>query len=201
MTWSDREGWCSIVLCDDSRVVDEKEREVGWRWKRCGGLWVDLRNQGYNLPDWVGSPHIGVITHQIRNCTWCIGEGKLTCTGNSLKSQFLTMISPICSHLSLSCPQFYHHIRIQSLVIALYLSMPWSSVNTEYRIHWVQHTPSTPYTEYSIHQVQHTLSTAYIVYCIIRRSTVFHSQPVSHLWEDNVILNYLHSDNYQVTNK
>jgi len=41
--------------------------------------------------------------------------------------------------------------------------MPWSSVNTEY----------------SIHRVQHSLSTAYTAYCIISRSTVSRSQPVS----------------------
>jgi len=44
--------------------------------------------------------------------------------------------------------------------------MPWSGVNTEYSIHWVQHTPSTACTEYSIHRVQHSLSTAYTAYCI-----------------------------------
>jgi hypothetical protein len=49
-------------------------------------------------------PHIGVITH------W-IGDGKLTRTLNSVKSLFLMMISPIPSHLSLSCPHFYHHLR------------------------------------------------------------------------------------------
>jgi len=39
--------------------------------------------------------------------------------------------------------------------------MPWSGVNTEYRIHQVQHTQSTAYIKYSIHQVQHRPSTAY----------------------------------------
>jgi len=33
--------------------------------------------------------------------------------------------------------------------------MPWSWVNTEYSIHQVPHTPSTPDTEYSIHRVQY----------------------------------------------
>jgi len=41
--------------------------------------------------------------------------------------------------------------------------MPWSRVNTEYSIHWVQHTPSTAYTEYSINR-----SPAYTEYCIQR---------------------------------
>ena len=36
-----------------------------------------------------------------------------------------------------------------------------STAYTEYRIHWVQHTPSTAYTEYSIHRIQHTPSPAY----------------------------------------
>jgi len=78
---------------------------------------------------------------------------------------------------SLSRPKLYHHLRTRSQVIALYLSMPWSRVNTEYSIHpgtayteysihRVQHTPSTAYTEYSIHPVQHTPSTAYTQYNI-----------------------------------
>jgi len=76
------------------------------------------------------------------------------------------MICPISSHLSLSRPQLYDHLRTPSKFIPLYLSMPWSRVNTEYSIHRVQHTPSTAYTEYSIHRVQHTPSTAYTDYCI-----------------------------------
>jgi len=64
--------------------------------------------------------------------------------------------------------------------------MTLSAEYTEYSIHRVQHTPSTAYTEYSIHRVQHTLSTAYTACCIIPRSTVSRSQPVSHLSADYV---------------
>ena len=49
------------------------------------------------------------------------------------------MISPISSDLSLSCAQLYHHLRTWSQVIHLYLSMPWSWLDTEYCIHQVQH--------------------------------------------------------------
>jgi len=52
-------------------------------------------------------------------------------------------ITPLPSHLSLSFPQFYHHLRTRSQVMPLYLSMPWSRVNAEYSIHRVPHTPST----------------------------------------------------------
>ena len=51
------------------------------------------------------------------------------------------MISPISSDLSLSCAQLYHHLRTRSNVIPLYLSVPWSSLNTEYSVHQVQHHP------------------------------------------------------------
>jgi len=76
-----------------------------------------------------------------------------------------------------------------------------STAYTEYSIHRVQHTPSTAYTEYNIHRVTHTLSTTYTAYCIIPRSTVSRSQPVSHLWADHVVLNSLHSHNYELTNE
>jgi len=68
-------------------------------------------------------PRIGVITLQIGTRTCCIRDVKLTCLQNSLKSQFLMMISPTSSHLSLSRPQLYYHLRTRSEVIALYLSM------------------------------------------------------------------------------
>ena len=61
-----------------------------------------------------------------------------------------------------------------------------STAYTEYSIYQVQHTLCTAYTESSIQHVQHILSTAYTTYCIIPRSTVSHSQPVSHLWADHV---------------
>jgi len=52
--WRYRESWLNFVFCDDSRVVDEKETDGRWRWEQYGGLQVDMRNQGYDLPDLVG---------------------------------------------------------------------------------------------------------------------------------------------------
>jgi len=151
------------VFYDDDSVVDEKERDGGWRWERCGGyeqiweIWVTpCQIQS-------GSARIGEITRRIRTCTCGIGEGKMTCTRNSHMSLFVRMISPISSHHSHSHPQVYHHLKTQSWVIALYLCMPWSRVNTEYSIHWVQPVRSSAYTEDSIHR-----STAYTEFCIHR---------------------------------
>jgi len=59
----------------------------------------------------LGRPRISVITRRIWTRSCHIGDGKLTRTRNSLKSPFHKMISPIPSHLSLSCPQFDHHLR------------------------------------------------------------------------------------------
>jgi hypothetical protein len=44
----------------------------------------------------------------------------------SRKFGFLIIISPISSHLCLSRPQLYHHLRTWSLDIPLNRSMPWS---------------------------------------------------------------------------
>jgi len=114
MTWRDREEWLNFVFCDDCRVVDEKERYGGWRWEWWGGyerIWVI---RGTTCRIGLGWPRIGVITGRIGTRTCYIGDGKLTRTWTYLKSPFLMMISPIPSHLSLSCPQFYHHLRTQS---------------------------------------------------------------------------------------
>jgi len=62
----------------------------------------------------LGRPCIGVITCRIGTHTCRIGDGQLTPTQNSLKSQFLMMISPVPSHLSLSCTEFYHYLRTRS---------------------------------------------------------------------------------------
>ena len=84
-------------------------------------------------------PHIGVIARRIGTRTCRIGDGILTRTWNSLKSQFLMMISPISSDLYLSYAQLYHHLRTRSYVTPLNLSMPWSWLNAEYSTHQVQH--------------------------------------------------------------
>jgi len=114
MAWRDREGWHNFVFWDDSRVGDEKERDGGWRWEQCGWyqrIWV-IWGRTYLIG--LGRPRISVITRRIRTCTCCIGDGKLTRTRNSLKSQYLMMISPVPSHISLSYFQSYHHLRTRS---------------------------------------------------------------------------------------
>ena len=156
MTWRNREGWLTFVFCDDNRDVNEKERYGGWRWERSGGCEWIWEITGTTCPIGLGWPCISVITARIGTQTCCIGDAKLTRRWNSLKSQFLRMNSPIPSHLSLSCPQFYYHLRTQSSVMPFYLSMLWSTVNTEYSKHRVQHTPSSAFTEYSMHWVMHT---------------------------------------------
>jgi len=166
MTCRDREGWLNFVFCNDGRVMDEKERDGGWRWERCGGYeWIwEISVTTCLIELW--RPPIGVITRQIGTRTCHIRDGQLTRTQNSLQSQFLMMISPISSHLFSSRPQLYHHLRTQSYVIPLYFSMLWSRVNDKYSIHWTQHTPSTAFTKYSIHRVLHTPSTAFTEYSI-----------------------------------
>jgi len=56
-------------------------------------------------------PQIGVLPRRIGSRTCRIGNGKLTRIRNSLRSQFLMMVSPISSHLSLSRSQLYHHLK------------------------------------------------------------------------------------------
>jgi len=53
----------------------------------------------------------------------------------------------------------------------------------------------------SQHRVKYTPSTTYSKYCIIRRTTVSRSQPVSHLSADLIVLNSLHYNDYQLTNE
>jgi len=131
----------TLCSCNDSRVVDEKERDGGWGWQRYGSFERTWDIRGTTCLIWFRSPRISGITSRIGTHACRIMDGKLTHIRNSLNSQVLMMISPISSDLSLSCPQLYHHLRTQSNVIPLYLSMRWSSLNTEYSVHQVQHHP------------------------------------------------------------
>jgi len=92
-------------------VVDEKERDGGWRWERCGGYEQICKIRGTTCLMGLGRPRINDMTCQIGTRTCRIGDGKLTVTRKSLKSQFPMMICPISSHLSPSRPQIYHHLR------------------------------------------------------------------------------------------
>jgi len=104
----------TLCSCNDGRVVDEKERDGGWRWEWCGGYERTWGICGTTCVIGFRRPRIGVITRRIGTCSCCIWNGKLTRTRNSLKSQFLMMISPISFDLSLSCAQHYHHLRTRS---------------------------------------------------------------------------------------
>jgi len=93
-----------LTLCsyNDGRVVDEKERDGGWRWERCGGYERTWEIRGTTCVIGFERPRIGVITRRIGTRTCRIWDGKLTRTQNSLKSQFLMMISPISLFLVLN---------------------------------------------------------------------------------------------------
>jgi len=104
----------TLCSCDDGRVVDKNNRDGGWRWERYGGykqLW-EIRSTTCLIG--FRRPRIGVVTRRIGTRTCPIADSELYCPRNCLKSQFLMMISPITSDLSLSCAQLYHHLRTQS---------------------------------------------------------------------------------------
>jgi len=93
---------CSAIMVE----LWMTQREMGmWEWEQCGGYKRVWQIRGPTCHIGFGRPRIGGITRQIGTHTCHIGDGTLTRTQNSLKSQFLVMISPICSHVSLSRPQ------------------------------------------------------------------------------------------------
>ena len=77
-----------------------------------------MRNQGYDLPDWVGKTSNQCWFAPDRDSYLPYRDSYLPYRGWSIdsnkkfsKSQFLMMISP---DLSLSCAQLYHHLRTRS---------------------------------------------------------------------------------------
>jgi len=66
----------TLCSCDDGRVVDEKERDGGWRWEQYGGyeqLW-EIRATTCLIG--FRRPHIGVISCRIGTRTCGIGDGQ-----------------------------------------------------------------------------------------------------------------------------
>ena len=114
----------NLCSCVDARVDDEKEWDGRRGWKQYGGYERICEISRTTCLIGFRRPRIGVITRRIGTCTCCIGDGQLTPTRNSFKSQFVMMIAPISSDLCLSWAQLYHHWRTRSWVIPLYLSMP-----------------------------------------------------------------------------
>jgi len=113
-----------LNLCFAMMVELRMQKGNGWwRWEH----YVDYKQiwdiRGTTLPIRFRRPNVSVLTCHIRSATCHIRKGKLTCTQNSRKSQFLTIISPISSHLSHSCPQLYYYLSMQTEVIPLYLSI------------------------------------------------------------------------------
>jgi len=162
MAWRDREGWLNFVLLGDCRVEDEKERDaeiIMRNWDLENFVCESIYHPRYGRYE----SRSGVELHQY--------EVFPTQSGKSyprflISARILHIVLIFIPHLALSRPQLYHHRRTQSSVIPLYVSMPWSWVDTEYSIHRVQHTPRTAYTKYSIHRVQYTPSTASTEYSI-----------------------------------
>jgi len=52
MEWRDSKVGLNFVFCDGDRVMDKREKwwiEMGMEWR----IQMEMRNQGYNIPDWV----------------------------------------------------------------------------------------------------------------------------------------------------
>ena len=157
-------------------------------------------NQWYDMPDWVRKTSYrcnytsDLDSDLLDQDSYQLYRGWLIDSHTKFsKSQFLMMVSLISSDLSLF---LYLHLRTRSQVIAIFLSMQCSWVNTEYSIHRVLHTPSTAYTKYCIYRVLHTPFTA---------SSQHRMSPApiqSHiLLSDLIVLNSLHCHHYESTNK
>jgi len=106
-------------------------------------VWVNLPSpiREVQVPIWHISTPIGGLLYSIRQVQPLISQIR----------SYPPYHYHVHLYLSLSCLLLQHHGRAESWVIPLYLSMPWSWVDTKYSVHRVQHTPSTAYTEYSSH--------------------------------------------------
>jgi len=94
MPWRDREGWLNFVFCNDGKVVDNKQRNGGWRWGQCGGYARIWEMRGTTCQIQLGIPDVSVITRPIGTRTCHIGDGKLTRRRHSPSSSFSCWFAP-----------------------------------------------------------------------------------------------------------
>jgi len=170
-----------LTICS-AMMVELWTRQIdgGWIWEQYGGYEWIWEIRGTTCLIGLRRPRISVNTHWIGTRTCHIKNGKLTPIRNSLKSQFLMMISHL--FLILNCTITSEHEVKPSLSISA--------------CHDHELTPSTAYTEYCIHRVLHTLSTASSEDWM---SPAPSQSLISHLSADLVVLNSLHSHNYELT--
>jgi len=98
-----------LILCSAMRVeLWTRKREMGNDDENDVEDMSEYEKSGLRLA-WLvwGTPRICGITHLIGTRTCRIGDGKMSCTRNSLMSQFIIKISPISSHISPSRLQLY----------------------------------------------------------------------------------------------
>jgi len=102
MAWRDRQGWLSFVLSNNGTVVDEKERDGGWRWEQCGGYKQIREIMGTTFLIGLGRFCIGVITRWIGTGIYHTGDRMVTGTCNSLSPSFSWCVAPSLSFSSLT---------------------------------------------------------------------------------------------------
>jgi len=75
---------------------------------------ADMRNLGYDLPDWVGKTSCRCEFAPDQDLYLPYQGWSIDSHTKFSMSQFLMIISPISSDVSLSCAQLYHHLRTRS---------------------------------------------------------------------------------------
>jgi len=142
-------SWLSELERDNLTLGSTMMVELRTRWTedgskslRYGGYKRRWDSRGVTCLVLFRRPCISILNQQIGSCNCHSRNGKLPPTQNSPKSQFVMMLSPISPHPSLSHPQLYLQLTIQSGIIHLYYSMPRSWDNTKYCIYRVLHCPT-----------------------------------------------------------
>jgi len=107
--WRDQEGWPSLLFCNDGRGVEETDRWV-WIMGMTCRIWADMTIQGHNILHRVEKTSYRCSYPPDQESHLQYWHGQFTLTQISRMSQFVTMISPSLSYLSLSCAQLCHHL-------------------------------------------------------------------------------------------
>jgi len=142
IAWRDGDGWRNLVFLGDGRYEDDRERD-GRRWDKSS--WENRTRENFG---WKSSSHPRYGGHTSRSGVYSYRYEVSPTQSVKLYPWFLisACILPIIlifiPSLSFSST-IYHHPGTQSQVIPHFLCMPWSWVDTEYSIHWVQYPPMT----------------------------------------------------------
>jgi len=128
----DDQTWCSQVMLELRTRNWERGEDGGYHGEKLGPTRTLCATQ-FTIPNMTGTTSNLASYHTDSRCS---AAKQANHTPDFLHPLVPSISFPSLFSISLSPPQPYHSYRTHSWVIPLYISLPWSYINTEFSIYW-----------------------------------------------------------------